>query len=100
MVEHTLADGETIVVDTPSLIGWQETTKVSYKMAGDCLTICCGGQGLVNTTVTGPGKILLQSMSFESYRQALRPPPQMPRNQGGTSNQVGGGAPPTQEMER
>ena len=42
--------------------------------------MCCGGEGIFNTTLTGPGLVIIQSMSFEKYRRALIPPPLPPNN--------------------
>lgn len=95
MVTKQLADNEKIIVDTYSLVGWQETAEVSVQLAGGLCTICCGGQGLFNTVVTGPGQVVLQSMSFERYRQALKPP-----EDGGAMTNNPGGSPAEVSMER
>jgi uncharacterized protein (AIM24 family) len=41
-------------------------------MAGGPL-FCCFGEGCLNNTVTGPGQVILQSMSFSKYVAAVRP---------------------------
>ena len=64
-------------------------------MAGGLCTICCGGEGLFNTVVTGPGNVYLQSMSFERYRAALKPP-----EEGGAITNQPGGSPAEVSMER
>eukprot|EP00948_MAST-09A_sp_MAST-9A-sp1_P001353 g1353.t1 len=73
VLEKTLAEGEKIVVDTNSLVGWQSTVDVNFRLAGNFCTICCGGEGLFNTVLTGPGKIWVQSMSFERFKAAVGP---------------------------
>ena len=36
--------------------------------------MCCGGEGMFNATLTGPGLIIIESMSFEKYKFAVAPP--------------------------
>lgn len=79
VLTKTLGENEAIIVDTSSLVGYQEGVKLSIKRAGGCCTLCCGGEGLFNTKVKGPGLVIVQSMSFEKYRQALAPPPPPPK---------------------
>jgi uncharacterized protein (AIM24 family) len=45
-------------------------------------TICCSGEGLFNTTFTGPGKIWIQSLSIDKMRK-LFPPKQNNSGDGG-----------------
>ena len=51
-------------------------------------TICCSGEGLFNTTFTGPGKIWIQSLSIDKMRKLFPPNVQ---ESGGTSDFGGGG---------
>jgi len=67
-----LAAGEVMVLDTNSLVAWQDTIKLDIKMTGGFCTCCCGGEGLFNTTVEGPGVVYIQSMSVEKFKAALR----------------------------
>lgn len=69
----TLAENETVVVDETSLVGFQDTVTVNIRAAGGCLTCCCGGEGMFLTQLKGPGLIILQSMSFEKFKQAVAP---------------------------
>ena len=32
---------------------------------------CCGGEGMFSTTLTGPGNVYFQSMSFEKFKAAM-----------------------------
>mmetsp|Transcript_20890 Transcript_20890/g.21559 ORF Transcript_20890/g.21559 Transcript_20890/m.21559 type:complete len:242 (-) Transcript_20890:186-911(-) len=74
VVQKELSPGETFIVDTNSIVGFQESVKFGLQRTGGCCTMCCGGEGLFNTTLTGPGLVIIQSMSFEKYRAALVPP--------------------------
>jgi len=76
VLTKTLADNETIIVDSNAVVGFQKTVKFGVRRAGGCCTMCCGGEGFFNSTLTGPGLVILESMSFEKYRQAVAPPAQ------------------------
>ena len=59
-------------MDTDSLVAWSESAQLGIQTTGGCLTCCCAGEGLFNTTLTGPGQVFFQSMSFEKFRSALQ----------------------------
>jgi len=63
-----LASGETLLADSESVMGFDDSVNVDIKMSGGCFMACCGGQGLFNTKFTGPGKVYLQSMPIEKLR--------------------------------
>jgi uncharacterized protein (TIGR00266 family) len=56
-------DGE-YIVDTGHLVAYEPTIKVRVGMAGGIFTSFFSGEGLV-TRLNGPGKIYLQSRSFD-----------------------------------
>ncbi|KAJ1459286.1 tryptophan RNA-binding attenuator protein-like domain-containing protein [Pelagophyceae sp. CCMP2097] len=64
-----LQPGETILVDTTSVVAWQDTVKFSVKKAGSCFTMCCGGEGIFNTSLEGPGQVFIQSYSHGKFKQ-------------------------------
>ena len=68
LTTKTLAEGETFVVDSNSLVAWEETVKFSIKRTGGCLTCCCSGEGMFNTTLEGPGTIFTQSYSHAKFK--------------------------------
>ena len=61
-VEYELAAGETKIIDTGYLVMMDETCSIDVQMVKGVSNILFGGEGLFLTTVTGPGKILLQTM--------------------------------------
>lgn len=71
IMEKILAPEEELLVDTNSLVGFSETAKYGVQRVRGCLTCCCGGEGLFNTKITGPGLVIVQSMSQTRLRQAL-----------------------------
>ena len=70
-----LKEGEKIRIDTDSIVAYEETLKFGINFAGNCCAICFGGEGCFNTSVEGPGLVVLQSMSFDKFAGAVRPPP-------------------------
>lgn len=70
IVTKELADGEELILDTNALLAWHETVDLTVKMNG-CCTCCCGGEGMFNTVVHGPGKVWLQSMSIHKTKQVM-----------------------------
>lgn len=75
VLTKTLADGEVLLVDTDSVVGFQESVKLGVKSTGGCCNCCCGGEGMFNTALTGPGMVVIQSMSEHKYKMAVAPPP-------------------------
>jgi len=72
LYEKRLGDNETIVVDQASVVAWETTVQFGFRAAGGMGMMCCGGEGLTNTTLTGPGYVLIQSMPFEKVRIMVR----------------------------
>jgi uncharacterized protein (AIM24 family) len=85
-IEMDLQPGQTIKVDTGSVVGWDSSVAYDIQSAGGIKTSLFGGEGLFLTTLTGPGKIILQSMTLANLAGALRP--FLPA-QGGTSGSRG-----------
>lgn len=72
-VEIDLKEGEKIKVDTGSVVGWEATVDYDIERVKGIKTIFFGGEGLFLTTLTGPGKVLLQSMTLHNLAMALAP---------------------------
>ena len=62
-----------LVVDTDALVAFEHTVKLSVRLQNSIAMCCCGGEGLFNTTVTGPGLVIVQSMSFGKFKSAVAP---------------------------
>ena len=62
-------EGETVVVDTESIVAWEDTVKLSFRKAGGCCAMCCGGEGMFNSTLEGPGTIFIQSYSYDKFKR-------------------------------
>jgi len=74
LLEKRLKTNEELVVDQDSLVAWEPSVQFGIKRAGSVGMMCCGGEGLTNTKLTGPGYVLLQSMSFERFQTSVSVP--------------------------
>jgi uncharacterized protein (TIGR00266 family) len=66
-----LSAGETLQIDTGSVVGFEESVKYDVQFVGGIKTALFGGEGLFITTLTGPGKIILQSMTLAKLRREI-----------------------------
>jgi uncharacterized protein (TIGR00266 family) len=57
-----LAPGETLRVDTGCLVALQPSVNYDVQLVGGVKTALFGGEGLFFATLTGPGKVWLQSL--------------------------------------
>lgn len=83
IILQVLDAGEMILTDSESVLCFESTVQVDVKAVGGCITCCFSGQGLFNTTFTGPGKIWLQSMSIDKMRTLF--PPNVQSSSGGST---------------
>lgn len=71
MVQKVLKEGETILVDTNCVMAFAESCTMDLRRAGGVLGIVGGGEGFFNTTLTGPGLVIIQSMNQIVFKAAL-----------------------------
>lgn len=72
-IEYELQQGQSIVIDTGHLAAMEASCSMDTQMIPGLKNIVFGGEGLFNTVVTGPGKIVLQTLPITSVAGALRP---------------------------
>jgi uncharacterized protein (TIGR00266 family) len=72
-IEMNLRPGQVLRVDTGCVVGWEPTVAYDIQRVGGIKTIFFGGEGLFLTTLTGPGKVLLQSMTLHNLAMAISP---------------------------
>ena len=72
-VEYELAPGQQMVIDTGYLAMCDATCSIDIVSVKGVKNVLFGGEGLFNTVVTGPGKIVLQTMPISSFAGALGP---------------------------
>jgi uncharacterized protein (TIGR00266 family) len=73
IIELTLQDGEMIKVQTGLVVGFDNTVSCDIALAGGIASIIFGGEGLFVTTLTGPGKVVLQSMDIAKIAASIIP---------------------------
>ena len=69
-IEMNLAPGEVLKVDTGNLVGFEDSVRYEVESVKGLGNILFGGEGLFLTRLTGPGKVILQTMNMNEF--ALR----------------------------
>lgn len=72
-VEYTLQAGQKMVIDTGYLAAMTESCTMEITSVQGVKNMLFGGEGLFNTVVTGPGKIILQTMPVSNVAASIRP---------------------------
>ena len=70
-VEYELGPGEKIVVDTGNLAMLDATCSVDVQTVKGVKNVLFGGEGLFNTVITGPGRVVLQTMPISNFAGAI-----------------------------
>lgn len=71
LIEYNLAPGQQIVVDTGNVAGFESTVTMDVRQVPGLKNKLVGGEGLFNTWLTGPGRVMLQTMPISSVAAAL-----------------------------
>ncbi|MDD5938166.1 MAG: TIGR00266 family protein [Clostridiales bacterium] len=72
-VEYDLAPGQQMVVDTGYLAMCDATCSIDIQSVKGVKNVLFGGEGVFNTVVTGPGRIVLQTMPVSSFAASMAP---------------------------
>ena len=64
LTEMELASGEVLRVDTGCLVGFQPSVDYDIQMVPGIKTALFGGEGLFFVKLTGPGRVILQTLPF------------------------------------
>ena len=72
-VEYVLQPGQQMVIDTGYLAAMSESCSMEIRTVPGVKNMLLGGEGIFNTVVTGPGKIILQTMPVNNVADTLRP---------------------------
>lgn len=67
VVEYELSAGQQIIVDTGNIAMIDDTCTLDVQQVKGVKNILFGGEGLFNTVITGPGKVLLQTMPISGF---------------------------------
>ncbi|HEX7829723.1 MAG TPA: TIGR00266 family protein, partial [Thermoanaerobaculia bacterium] len=67
VLEFDLAPGETMRVDTGCIVSMADTVSYDIQYVGGFKNALFGGEGLFYAVLTGPGKIVLQTLPFSRF---------------------------------
>ena len=70
-IEYSLAPGQQILVDTGYVALMDATCSMDIQSVGSVKNALLGGEGLFNTVITGPGRVLLQTMPANAMASVL-----------------------------
>ena len=70
-VEYDLQPGQQIVIDTGNLAMMDATCTVDVQGVKGVKNMLFGGEGLFNTVITGPGRVVLQTMPISNFAGAI-----------------------------
>lgn len=68
-IQRTLAEGEKTLVSTGNLAAFAESVDYDIQGVAGCRRVLFGGEGLFMTRLSGPGRVLLQSLKRISKQQ-------------------------------
>ncbi len=70
-IDFELQAGQVLQVDAGCIVAFDETVDYDFQFVGGIKTALFGGEGLFLATLTGPGHVLVQSMTIEKLRKEL-----------------------------
>jgi uncharacterized protein (AIM24 family) len=71
--EYNLGPNQSIVIDTGYLAGMDATCTMDIQSVPGVKNMLLAGEGLFNTVVTGPGRVLLQTHPISAVASAISP---------------------------
>ena len=72
-VEYELQAGQSLVIDTGYLAMMDATCSMTIQTVPGVKNMLLGGEGLFNTVVTGPGRIIVQTMPISNIAGSISP---------------------------
>jgi uncharacterized protein (TIGR00266 family) len=72
-VEYDLRPGQQMVIDTGYLAAMTESCTIEITTVPGVKNMLFGGEGIFNTVITGPGRIILQTMPVSNVAATIRP---------------------------
>jgi len=73
IMEIELEQDQTYKVSTAHVVGWEPSVSYDIQAVGGIKTAMFGGEGLFVTTLSGPGRIYIQSMTLPQLAHAIDP---------------------------
>ena len=73
LIEYDLQSNQILKVDTGHVVGFEATVDYDITLVKGVKSMLFGGEGLFLAKLTGPGKVMLQSMTLRNLAAALSP---------------------------
>jgi uncharacterized protein (AIM24 family) len=71
IIERELKAGETLRIDTGCLVAFEPRVSYDIQFVGGVKTALFGGEGLFFATMTGPGRVWIQSLPFSRFASRI-----------------------------
>ncbi len=84
--EFNLAQGQQLILSTGYLVSIEETCQMDVQTVKGLKNIILGGEGLFNTIITGPGRVIVQTMPLARLANSIYPYLPMPSSSSSTGN--------------
>ena len=72
-VEFNLTPGQSLQVDTGCLVAFEPSVDYDIQFVGGIKRAIFGGEGMFLANLTGPGRVIVQSMTLQKMRRELAP---------------------------
>ncbi|MFW6304928.1 MAG: TIGR00266 family protein [Candidatus Saliniplasma sp.] len=86
-IEKDLRQGEVLKVSTGHTLAWEDTVDFDIQRTVKVKSMLFSGEGMFVTTLRGPGKVWLQSMTLQQLASSLKP--YLPKQQSSSSGKSG-----------
>jgi len=70
-MQYNLGPNEQMILSTGYLVSMDETCKIDIQTVKGVKNIFLGGEGIFNTVITGPGKVITQTMPLPRLADSL-----------------------------
>lgn len=90
LIERDLKPGEVLRVDTGCLVAFQDSVDYDIEMVKGIKTMVFGGEGLFYVKLTGPGRVILQTLPFSRLAERVIAHAPAMQRQGGAAGVLGG----------
>ncbi|MBC9784837.1 TIGR00266 family protein [Heliobacterium chlorum] len=89
VVEKNLGPGERILVDTSHVAMLESSVKMDIQMVKGFKNVIFGGEGLFLTTLTGPGRVWIQTLTLANLAGKILAHAGATKSDGGAINSLG-----------
>ena len=86
--EFQLESGQQLVLSTGYLVSMDETCSIDVHTVKGLKNIVLGGEGIFNTVITGPGKVIVQTMPLSKLANSIYPFLPMPTSNTSSGNEA------------